>query len=100
MARVAGKVALVTGGARGIGAEAARLLVAEGAKVVVTDILDADGEALVAELGDAAVYVHHDVTDPEQWATAVARAEEDFGGLDVLVNNAGLADFGTIEEFT
>lgn len=89
MARVAGKVALVTGGARGIGAEAVRLLVAEGAQVVITDILDAEGEALAAELGPAAVYVHHDVTDREAWQTAVATAKETFGGLDVLVNNAG-----------
>lgn len=100
MARVAGKVALVTGGARGLGAEAVRLLVAEGAKVLVTDILDEDGEALVAELGDSAVYLHHDVTDIEQWAAAVATVEETFGGLDVLVNNAGIADFGSLADFT
>jgi len=100
MARVAGKVALVTGGARGLGAEAVRLLVAEGAKVLVTDILDEDGEALVAELGESAVYLHHDVTDIEQWAAAVAMAEETFGGLDVLVNNAGIADFGSLADFT
>lgn len=65
MARVAGMAALVTGGARGIGAKTARLLVAEGAQVVITDILDADGEALATELGDAAGYLHHDVTDRE-----------------------------------
>ena len=100
MARVAGKVALVTGGARGLGAEAVRLLVAEGAKVVVTDILDEDGAALVAELGESAVYLHHDVTDREHWAAAVAKAEEAFGGLDVLVNNAGIADFGSLTDFT
>jgi len=99
MARVAGKVALVTGGARGIGAEAVRLLVAEGAQVVITDILDAEGEALAAELGPAAVYVHHDVTDREAWQTAVATAKETFGGLDVLVNNAGIADYGPIDDY-
>ena len=100
MARVAGKVALVTGGARGLGESAVRLLVAEGAKVLVTDILDGDGEALVAELGDATAYLHHDVTDIAQWEAAVAAAKERFGGLDILVNNAGIADFGTLEEFT
>ena len=68
--------------------------------VLVTDILDADGEALVAELGDAAAYLHHDVTDIAQWRAAVAAAKERFGGLDNLVNNAGIADFGTLEEFT
>src|SRR5690606_8429048 len=100
MARVAGKVALVTGGARGLGAEAVRLLVAEGAKVLVTDILDEDGEALVAELGESAVYLHHDVTDIEQWSAAVTMADETFGGLDVLVNDAGIADFGSLSVFT
>lgn len=99
MARVAGKVALVTGGARGIGAEAVRLLVAEGAKVVITDILDTEGEALAAELGEAVTYLHHDVTDQAAWQTVVAAAKEKFGGLDVLVNNAGISDFGNIEEF-
>ncbi|MEE6280888.1 glucose 1-dehydrogenase [Georgenia sunbinii] len=100
MARVAGKVALVTGGARGIGESAVRLLVAEGAKVVITDILDTEGEALAAELGNAVVYRHHDVTDRDAWEQVVAVAQETFGGLDVLVNNAGIADFGGIGDFT
>ena len=75
-------------------------MVAHGAKVVVGDILDEDGERLAAELGDAAVYVHLDVTDREQWAYAVATAVERFGKLNVLVNNAGIANYGSIEEFT
>ena len=100
MARVAGKVALISGGARGMGASHARLLVEEGAKVVIGDLLDAEGEALAAELGDAVRYVHLDVTRFEDWQSAVDLAVREFGGLDILVNNAGIANFGTIEEYT
>ncbi|MHC2998006.1 SDR family oxidoreductase [Microbacterium sp. HJ5] len=100
MARVAGKVALISGGARGMGASHARLLVAEGAKVVIGDLLDAEGEALAAELGDTVRYVHLDVTSYDDWQNAVDLAVSEFGGLDVLVNNAGIANFGTIEEYT
>lgn len=100
MTRVAGKVALVTGGARGIGESSVRLLVAEGAKVLIADILDAEGEALAAELGEAAAYRHLDVTDRDAWQQVVAAAKETFGALDVLVNNAGIADFGAIGDFT
>jgi 3alpha(or 20beta)-hydroxysteroid dehydrogenase len=88
--RVAGKVALITGGARGMGAAHARLFVAEGAKVVIGDILDAEGAALAAELGENARYIHLDVTQPDDWAAAVALCVADFGGLSVLVNNAGI----------
>ena len=89
--RLAGKVALITGGARGQGAAEARLFAAEGAQVVVTDVLDDEGEVVVEELGpDQAVFVHHDVTEPSDWTTAVASAVEVFGRLDVLVNNAGV----------
>jgi 3alpha(or 20beta)-hydroxysteroid dehydrogenase len=98
--RLDGKVALISGGARGMGASHARAMVAQGAKVVLGDILDEEGEALAAELGDAAAYVHLDVTDRDQWAAAVAIAVERFGKLNVLVNNAGIANFGTIGEYT
>ncbi|WP_350348924.1 glucose 1-dehydrogenase [Agromyces sp. G08B096] len=100
MARVQDKVALISGGARGMGASHARLLVQEGAKVVIGDLLDAEGEALAAELGENARYVHLDVTDFAQWQAAVQVAVDEFGGLDILVNNAGIANFGSIEEYT
>ncbi|ABK75595.1 glucose 1-dehydrogenase [Mycolicibacterium smegmatis] len=99
MGRVAGKVALISGGARGMGAAHARALVAEGAKVVIGDILDDEGAALAAELGDAARYVHLDVTQAEDWDTAVATATTDFGLLNVLINNAGIVALGAIGKF-
>ncbi|MET8511834.1 SDR family oxidoreductase [Streptomyces sp. NPDC005077] len=98
--RVGGKVALVSGAARGMGAAHARRLVEEGARVVVADLLDKEGEALVAELGDAARYVHLDVTDYDAWQAAVNVAVETFGGLDVLVNNAGIANAAPIEDYS
>ena len=100
MARVNGKVALISGGARGMGAAHVRLLVKEGARVVVGDILDAEGAALAAELGDSVRFVHLDVTKIKDWDAAVAVAVADFGGLDILVNNAGIANFASIEDYT
>lgn len=88
--RVAGKVVLITGGARGMGAAHARMLVAEGARVVLADILDDEGAATAAELGAAARYIHLDVTNSQEWAAAVHDAVTAFGGLHVLVNNAGI----------
>ncbi|OBA83971.1 3-alpha-hydroxysteroid dehydrogenase [Mycobacterium sp. 1164966.3] len=99
MGRVDGKVALISGGARGMGAQHARMLVAEGAKVVIGDILDDEGKALADEIGDAARYVHLDVTQLEQWEAAVATATADFGKLDVLVNNAGIVALGQLRKF-
>ena len=88
--RVAGKVALITGAARGMGAAHARRFIAEGARVVLGDILDAEGAALAAELGFDARYIRLDVTKPDDWAAAVALCVADFGGLHILVNNAGI----------
>ncbi len=99
MGRVDGKVALISGGARGMGASHARTLVAEGAKVVIGDILDDEGNALADELGDAARFVHLDVTKPEQWKAAVANAVGEFGTLNVLVNNAGISNGNSLENF-
>ncbi|MCB2065328.1 MAG: glucose 1-dehydrogenase [Erythrobacter sp.] len=100
MDRLAGKVALVTGGARGIGEGIVRRFVAEGAKVMITDILDAEGQALADELGAAAQFVHHDVTSAEEWAAAIAATEAAFGMLDTLVNNAGVLFFSGFEQYT
>ena len=97
--RLTGKVALVSGGARGMGASHVRMMVAEGAKVVFGDILDQEGEAVAQELGDSAHYLHLDVTRPEDWESAVATALDKFGGLHVLVNNAGIINVGTIEDY-
>jgi 3alpha(or 20beta)-hydroxysteroid dehydrogenase len=92
--RLAGKVALITGGARGQGEAEARRFVAEGARVLITDVADADGSALATELGNAALYHRLDVTDPSAWASAVAAALDRWGRLDVLVNNAGIGIVG------
>lgn len=93
-------VVLITGGARGIGAATARRLVADGAKVVIADVLDQDGKAIAAELGAAAIYVHLDVTQRDQWQDAVKQTEQAFGKLDALFNNAGIAVFNDIESET
>src|SRR3954468_18278498 len=99
MGRVDGKVALISGGARGMGAAHARLLISEGAKVVIGDILDDEGKALADELGPGSRYVHLDVTRPDQWQAGVATAVDEFGKLDVLVNNAGIVNGSTIQRF-
>ncbi|HTQ22121.1 glucose 1-dehydrogenase [Mycobacterium sp.] len=99
MGRVDTKVALISGGARGMGASHARLLISEGATVVIGDILDDEGRALVSELGGAARYVHLDVTQPSDWAAAAATAVAEFGMLNVLVNNAGIINYGPLKTF-
>lgn len=100
MARLDGKVALVTGGARGQGAAAVRRFVDEGARVVAADVLDDEGKAVVEPLGDAAYYRHLDVTDEHEWPAAVAEAVEYFGRIDVLVNNAGVVHLSAIADTT
>ena len=96
--RLEGKVALITGAARGQGEAEARRFVAEGAKVLLTDVLDEQGEAVAASLGEAAAYRHLDVTSEAEWVEAVADAEERFGPLTILVNNAGILDFSPIHK--
>jgi 3alpha(or 20beta)-hydroxysteroid dehydrogenase len=95
-----GRVVLVTGGARGIGAAYVRALHIAGARVVVADLLEDEGRALVDELGDRTMFVHLDVTDQDQWTEAVDAAVDAFGSLDVLVNNAGIANAAPIEHLT
>lgn len=97
--RVAGKVVLISGGARNIGGASARMLVAEGAQVVIGDLLDEEGRALAEELGDAARYVHLDVTSDEDWRAAVAFTVAEFGRLDVLFNNAGIFNGGQLQRY-
>ena len=97
MGRVDGKVVIVTGAARGLGAAFVRKLVAQGAKAVATDILDNEGEALAAELGGNVCFLHHDVTRENDWIRVVATAEAAFGPVNVLVNNAGIVAYASIE---
>jgi cyclopentanol dehydrogenase len=101
--KLAGKVALISGAARGMGAHEARLFVAEGAKVVIGDVLDDLGRAVEEEInraGGQAAYVHLDVTDEQHWRTAVETAVSRFGGLNILVNNAGVSGPGRVEDVT
>ncbi|CAM2835720.1 glucose 1-dehydrogenase [Salinicoccus roseus] len=94
------KVAIITGGARGMGESHVRRFIEEGAKVVFTDINTSAGEALAEELGENAVFVEHDVTDADGWKTVVDQAESAFGPVNVLVNNAGISMSKTIFEMT
>jgi 3alpha(or 20beta)-hydroxysteroid dehydrogenase len=98
MGRLDGKVALLTGAARGQGAAAARRFVAEGAKVLIADVLDDEGKALADELG--ALYQHLDVGREDDWSAAVDRAVDEFGSLTVLVNNAGILHFAELGKTT
>jgi 3alpha(or 20beta)-hydroxysteroid dehydrogenase len=96
--RLAGKIALITGAARGTGEQTARLFVAEGARVAIGDVLEAEGRAVAASLGDAAHFVKLDVTSEASWAGAVEETCARFGGLHVLVNNAGLLHRAPLEQ--
>ena len=98
MGKLDGRVAVVTGGARGIGASIARLFVAEGATVVIADRLESEGKALAAELGESARFASLDVADEAQWQAVMDLASREFGAVGILVNNAGIVEFGTIEE--
>tara|TARA_R110002110_G_scaffold91264_2_gene237498 strand:- start:117428 stop:118204 length:777 start_codon:yes stop_codon:yes gene_type:complete len=96
MGRVQGKVAIVTGGASGMGKADAILLAREGASVVVADLNETDGQAVADAIGEAAVFMRLDVTDEDNWKAVVAAAVARFGRLDILVNNAGMIALGTI----
>ena len=98
--RVAGKVAVVTGAASGIGRACAELLAAEGARVVLTDLQDEKGLEVARGIGGDAVFLHHDVIDEDAWAGLIAGIKARVGRLDILVNNAGIAIGGPITEFS
>ncbi len=91
MGQLDGRSVVITGGARGLGAEAARQVVAAGGNAVITDVLEDEGRATAAELGEKAIFVRYDVTSDEGWAEVVRAATERFGGVDGLVNNAGVS---------
>jgi 3alpha(or 20beta)-hydroxysteroid dehydrogenase len=99
MGRVDGRVALISGAARGMGAEHARALAAEGAAVVIGDVLDDEGAAVASAIGDQAAYVHLDVTDEHSWSNAVEATVERYGSLSVLVNNAGIVNGNLIHQY-
>ena len=101
--RLQGKVALISGGARGMGAVEAHMFTREGAKVVIGDVLEEEGrqtEAAVNEAGGECVFVRLDVTNEDDWAAAIGTAVSRFGKLDILVNNAGISITGGIEDLT
>jgi 3alpha(or 20beta)-hydroxysteroid dehydrogenase len=98
MGRFDGKVAFVSGGARGMGASHVRGLVAEGAKVAFGDLLDEEGKALEEELGDSALYLHLNVTKEDDWMYAFRATEKEFGPIHLLVNNAGIVSFGAVDK--
>jgi 3alpha(or 20beta)-hydroxysteroid dehydrogenase len=100
MARLAGKVALVSGAARGMGRAEANLFAADGARVVVCDVVDGEGRAVADDLGEHGIYQHLDVTSEADWAAAIDTAVEAFGGLDILVNNAGIAEPAPLAEMS
>jgi len=100
MSRFDGKVVLISGGARGMGESHTRGIIAEGGKVVISDVLDAEGQTLADELGENAIYTHLDVTKEDDWNSAVKLAVDTFGGLNVLINNAGIVNFGTLDAYT
>lgn len=90
MGRLSGKVAIITGAAQGMGAEHAKLFIEHGAKVVLTDLNAEKGNAFAAELGENALFIKQNVASEEDWATVIAKTEEAFGPVNVLVNNAGI----------
>ncbi|MGW8374458.1 SDR family NAD(P)-dependent oxidoreductase [Streptomyces sp. ODS28] len=100
MGKLEGRTVVITGAARGQGEQEARLFVAEGANVLLGDVLDEQGERLAKELGEQAAYTRLDVRDEEEWAAAVSTAKERFGRIDGLVNNAGILRFAELTDTT
>jgi 3alpha(or 20beta)-hydroxysteroid dehydrogenase len=100
MGRLDNKVAIVTGAAQGMGAAHAKRFIEEGAKVVLTDLNEEKGNAFAAELGENAIFVKHNVANEEDWATVIQKAEEAFGPVNILVNNAGISVNKSLMDFT
>jgi NAD(P)-dependent dehydrogenase (short-subunit alcohol dehydrogenase family) len=100
MGRVDGKIAMITGGGQGLGEASARMLVKEGAKVILTDINLKAAQTVAQSMGNSAVAYEHDVTNEDQWKTVLEKAVNHFGGLHVLVNNAGISCTQSIEEIS
>ncbi len=98
MGRVSNKVAIITGGASGVGKEDAILLAREGAQVVITDVNEEAGRAVARDIGDAALFVKHDIASEQDWIDVIAQTKAKFGGIDILVNNAAILAQATIEE--
>jgi NAD(P)-dependent dehydrogenase (short-subunit alcohol dehydrogenase family) len=101
MKRLEGRIALITGGASGIGKATAHRFIEEGAKVVITDIQDSLGEEVIKDLlsrGGEATYLHHDVSKEDSWKEVIAKIDSKYGVLDILFNNAGIGDTLTLEE--
>lgn len=97
MGRVSGKVAIITGAASGVGKEDALLLAREGAQVVLTDVNEEAGRDVARQIGDAALFIRHDISSEADWKAVIAGTTEKFGGVDILVNNAAILAYGTIE---
>lgn len=101
MGRLDGKVVIITGASQGMGTSHAKVMVREGAKVILTDLNEKDGQAVADSLGDAALFVRHNVGELESWESVVEAGEECFGTVNVLVNNAGIiGEIGSTTEFT
>lgn len=100
MGKLAGKVAIITGGSRGQGAAHAKRFISEGAKVMITDILEEEGKALAEELGENARFMVHDVRKEDRWKEVVAETEAAFGPVNILINNAGIVAMNEIENQT
>ncbi|HAD09354.1 MAG TPA: short-chain dehydrogenase, partial [Porticoccaceae bacterium] len=100
MSSLEGKVALITGAARGQGEAEARLFAERGAEVVICDVLDAEGEKVAADIGDAARFIHLDVSDADAWERAVRETVDAFGKVNVLINNAAIAGVKPFEQMS
>jgi 3alpha(or 20beta)-hydroxysteroid dehydrogenase len=98
MGKLDNKVAIITGGSRGMGGATAEPFVKEGAKVVIADVLDAEGSALAQSLGESASYQHLDISDEQAWEQLVKGLVEQYGRIDILVNNAAIYFYATIED--